>query len=203
MRGIWLTVGVAALSLTLAVCSKGERNTPASTGASDEIGCVPQQPDDLAIRLSPYDSVKFSIRGQNAQVCYGRPAARGRTMLGDFLPYGQLWRTGANEPTIIHLSFAAKIAGIPVTPGSYSIYTVPTATDWTVVVNRSITQWGHENRYTDEVKAQEAGRAVVPSERLTEHVEMFTIRTEPVGEDGVDLLLEWENTRVRIPIVAN
>lgn len=202
MRSIRQIAATIALSLLFAACSNSDRAARARDDTSAEIGCVPQQPEDLSIRPSPYDSVKFSIHEQVAQICYGRPSARGRTMLGGNLPYGQLWRTGANEPTIIHLSFPATIAGMAVQPGSYSIYTVPTAAEWTVVVNRSITQWGHENRYTEEVKAQEVGRATVASEKLANYVEMFTIRPEPVGENGVDLVLEWENTRVRIPVVA-
>jgi hypothetical protein len=125
---------------------------------------------------------------------------RGRTVFGGLVPYDELWRTGANEPTIIHLPVAASIAGIAVEPGSYSLYTEPGQTEWTVIVNRSTQQWGIENQYTDAIRAQEVGRATVPSEQIGSPVETFVIRAEPQGSNAANLVLEWENTRVRIPV---
>ena len=118
---------------------------------------------------------------------------------GDAVPYGELWRTGANEPTMIHTPLAISVAGVEIEPGTYSLYTVPTEGDWEIIVNRSITQWGHEGRYTDEIKAQEVGRGTAKSEHTEDHVEAFTIRTEP-SDGSVILFLEWENTRVSVPI---
>ena len=155
----------------------------------------------VSSRQSPLDSTMFSLAGKQVKVCYGRPSARGRTMLGGkAVPYGKLWRTGANEPTMIHTPVALAIAGIQVPPGTYSIYTVPGKTEWTVIVNRSITQWGHESTYTPQVKAQEIGRATVPAGNTAEPVETFTIRAEPQGDDAASLILEWESTRVAIPV---
>jgi hypothetical protein len=162
-------------------------------------GCVPSPRMALEGRASPYDSTTFQVGGATGRVCYGRPSAAGRTMLGgDIVPYGRLWRTGANEPTILHLPVASTVAGVEVAAGSYSLYTVPGAEEWEVVVNRATSQWGHESQYPS-VAEQEVGRGRVPAERLGAHVETFTIRAEPVGV-GSDLLLEWEHTRVRIPV---
>lgn len=164
-----------------------------------QIGCVPQR-ESVEGRASPYDSVRVAIGGQTAQVCYGRPYMSGREIFGGLVPWDTLWRTGANEPTIIHTPVAATIAGVRVEPGSYSIYTVPGREQWTIVVNRSITQWGHESSYTDEVRGQEVGRATVPATTVEQPVEQFTIRSEPAGE-GSNLILEWERTRVTIPVL--
>ena len=154
-------------------------------------------------RASPYDSTTIVLNGQTAKICYGRPSARGRTMIGgDAVPYGQLWRTGANEPTTLHLPFAAEVAGIELEPGSYTLYTMPGLEQWVVILNRSTTQWGHEARYTDEVRAQEVGRGMAPAQRMGEYVETFTLRTEPAGTGEATLVLEWENTRVGIPVRA-
>ena len=151
-------------------------------------------------RKSPLDSVTFTVAKQPVKLCYGRPSSRGRVMLGgEAIPWGKLWRTGANEPTIFFTPVALTIAGIEVPPGAYSLYTVPSATDWDIIVNRSIKQWGEESNYTAAVKAQEVGRAKVPSKRLDRPVETFTIRGEPAG-GGATLVLEWEKTRVNIPI---
>lgn len=176
---------------------------PATGGGTQTaaVQCTPSERMAVAGRTSPYDSVTVALGGAEAKVCYGRPSARGRTMIGgEAVPYGQLWRTGANEPTIIHLPFAAEIAGIRVESGSYSLYTIPGEQEWTVIVNRSTSQWGHESQYTEQVRAQEVGRATVRSERTDSAIETFTIRSEPSGQNQANLLLEWESTRVRIPI---
>lgn len=151
-------------------------------------------------RVSPYDSTAVAIGDGSAKVCYNRPSMRGREIFGGLVPYDTLWRTGANEPTTIHLPFPAEIAGMSVEPGSYSLYTVPGEDDWTVIVNRSISQWGIESAYSPDVRSQEVGRAEVEAEEMDEAVELFTIDTEPMGSNGANLLLEWENTRVKIPI---
>ncbi len=151
-------------------------------------------------RRSPLDSLSFTVDGSPVKVCYGRPAARGRTMIGGgAVPFAKVWRTGANEPTMIHTTAAMRIAGVAVPPGSYSLYTVPGETEWQVIVNRSISQWGHERYYTKDVEAQELGRGTVKSGTIETPIEQFTIRAESAGK-GATLILEWERTRVKIPI---
>jgi hypothetical protein len=153
-------------------------------------------------RKSPLDSVTFQVANQPVKVCYGRPSSRGRVMLGGKdIPYGKLWRTGANEPTIFFTPIPLKVAGIAVPPGTYSLYTVPGRTDWEIIVNRSISQWGKEDTYTAQIKAQELGRAKLKSESVTSPIETFTIRAEPDGNNA-NLILEWEKTRVKIPFQA-
>ena len=167
-------------------------------------------PDRLAQRGSPPDSVMVRFGSREAKLCYGRPSARDRKIFGGLVPYDDLWRTGANEATIIHLPFPAEIAGIAVDPGDYAILTIPSRGDWVVVVNASTNQWGRvtptvgggRSQYSEGIRAQEVGRAMVHSGTTDGHVEMFTIRAEEAGPDAAILVLEWENTRVRIPIRA-
>ena len=176
-------------------------DTMAGQVAAGDLACRPTATgDDLAGRASPYDSTTFALGDGQAKVCYSRPSLRGRAMIGsDAVPYDTLWRTGANEPTIIHLDAPAEIAGMRVEAGSYSLYTVPRAgNEWTVIVNRSTSQWGHEGRYTQDVRDQEVGRASIPHESVDTPVEQFTIRAMEGGETG--LVMEWENSRVRVPI---
>jgi hypothetical protein len=164
--------------------------------------CQVLKPDRIPAqgRKSPLDSLTFDVAGRPVKVCYGRPSSRGRTMLGgEAVPYGQLWRTGANEPTIFYTSAPLSIAGITVPAGVNSLYTVPNRGEWEIIVNRSITQWGEESNYTPAVKAQEVGRGKVKSEALVQPIETFTLRSEPAGR-GATLVLEWEKTRVRIPV---
>jgi hypothetical protein len=196
---LWLP---AALGFALIALPPGARaQAPA---------CEPQDgtPASRATRPSPYDSVSFRVGGREAKLCYGRPSARGRTVFGGLVPWDQLWRTGANEPTTLHLPFAAEVAGVRLTPGKYSLYTVPSTREWVVVLNASTSQGGltrdegqFRNEYTDEVRAREVGRALVASERTSAPVEQLTFRAEATEAAAV-LVLEWENTRVRIPIRA-
>lgn len=163
--------------------------------------------DRLAQRASPPDSVDFQLAGARARVCYGRPSARGRRVFGGIVPYDDMWRTGANEPTVLHLPLAADIAGIAVAPGDYALMTVPSPTGWVLVVNGATNRWGRltplesgsRSQYTDAVRAQGVGRVMIPSAQAAEHVEALTISAEQAGS-GVELVLAWERTRVRIPI---
>jgi hypothetical protein len=151
-------------------------------------------------RPSPLDSLTFQVDGQTVKICYGRPSARGRTMIGgEAVPFGRVWRTGANETTKIMTPVPISVGGIEVPAGTYALYTVPGESEWEIIVNRSHEQWGRENNYTDEVRAQEVGRATVKVQRLTEPIETFTIRAEPQA-NGAMLVLEWETTRVAVPV---
>jgi len=168
-------------------------------------------PPQLAGRPSPLDSVRFAVGPEAASICFGRPSANGRTVFGGIVPYDTLWRTGANEPTIINLPFRAEIAGLVVEPGSYSLYTVPGRDQFTLIVNASIAQWGitademgsdgvlYHSAYSSKVRRLERGRVPVRIEPI-EHVEQLVIRSEPGSNAATDLLIEWERTRVRIPI---
>jgi hypothetical protein len=121
---------------------------------------------------------------------------------GSNVPYDKLWRTGANEPTMIHTSAPITVAGVAIPAGSYSLYTVPGAKSWTIIVNRSITQWGHESTYTADVKAKEVGTGTVTPETLATPVETFTITSQPGLRGSTDLVLTWEKTKVVIPVAV-
>ena len=182
---------VAALALSLG-------SVPSAT--AQDLSCIVMRQGNPATRPSPLDSVSFTVDGSPVKLCYGRPSSRSRTMIGgSHVPYGEIWRTGANEPAMFRTSVALDIAGIAVPAGSYTLYTVPGEREWQIVVNRSIDQWGHERFYTGDVAAQEIARAPVPSASVQEHVETFAIRAEGKGSE-VQLVLEWEYTRVRIPV---
>lgn len=176
---------------------------PAALLAYPDTACQVLNPDRVPAqgRKSPLDSLSFTLGGKPVKLCYGRPSSRGRVMVGGAaVPFGKLWRTGANEPTIFYNPLAMTVAGIRVPPGVYSLYTVPGAKHWEVIVNRSISQWGEEHNYTPQVQAQEVGRATVTSESLTDPIETFTIRAEPSANGSATLVLEWEKTRIRIPL---
>jgi len=176
---------------------------PAVAQAPADSGCPYNERLVLSQRVSPLDSLTFRVGDATVKVCYGRPSARGRTMIGgEPVPFGEVWRTGANETTKILSPVPLSIAGIEVLAGTHALYTVPGAAQWEIIVNRAWEQWGHERYYTDDVKAQDVGRAKVPVDETDEHVEMFTIRAEPQRDGAVHLVLEWERSRVTIPVRA-
>lgn len=190
MRGAFSAVGVASAVVLLAV------PVPAQSGFT----CTWQASgDELLSRLSPPDSASVRIADGLAKVCYGAPSARGRTMLGgEHVPYGELWRLGANEATRLHLDFPASVGGVVVGPGTYSLYAIPGPEEWRIFVNRETEHWG--NQLTPEVRAREVGSLIVPAETLQEHVERMRLRFEATGDATANLVAEWERTRVRIPI---
>ncbi len=164
-----------------------------------EPACEPSERMPLEGRTSPYDSVAVQVGEAHVKVCYGRPAARGRTMIGgEAVPFGELWRTGANEPTTLHTTGSIRVAGVPLEPGSYSLYTRPGEEEWEVFLNRSVDRWGIP--ITDEVREEEVGSASVSRERPGEHVETLTLHMADAPDGGANLILEWEDFRVTLPI---
>jgi len=174
----------------------------AAPAAAQDQSCPYRQSMALATRPSPLDSVSFQVGGHVVKVCYGRPSLKGRTMIGgDAVPYGKVWRTGANETTKLITTAPLSVGGIQVPAGMYALYTLPGEAEWEVIVNRSYQQWGRENTYTDSVKAQEVGRAKAKVETLAQPVEQFTIRAEPQPDGSAQLILEWQTARIRVPVV--
>ena len=190
-----------SMHLTLTLLSLATAPVPAVADSA----CPVLLPNDVPVkgRQSPLDSLTFTAAKQTVKLCYGRPSARGRKMIGgDNVPFGKLWRTGANEPTVIFTPVALDIAGVKVEPGKYSIYSVPGAKEWEIIVNRSTSQWGHESTYSKEVEAQEVGRGKAPVEKLSKPVETFTITPHPASGEVLHLYLDWETTRVAVPVKA-
>jgi DUF2911 family protein len=174
--------------------------------------CAPWgDPEDLVDRPSPYDSVVATLDSSTAKLCYSRPYARERVVFGGLVPYDTLWRTGANEPTILHLSSAAEVGGIAVDVGDYSIYTVPSLEGWILVLNASTSQWGltreergargnlFPNAYTAEVRAQEVGRVPIQIEEV-EYTDQLSAQLRRSDDAALDLIFDWEETRIVIPI---
>jgi hypothetical protein len=156
-------------------------------------------PSSFSRRASPLATVTFSVDGRPVKVCYSRPSARERVIFGGLVPFGRLWRTGANEPTRIFTSSDIRLGGIELRAGRYSVYSRPGATEWEIFASRSTFHWGNE--ISESVRAREVGQTTIPVQTLDSPVEQFTVRpiTTPAG---VTLLIEWEHTRVALPIEA-
>lgn len=156
--------------------------------AADPAGLEAQEP-----RLSPLDSVTAMIGGAEIAVQYGRPSMREREIYGGLVPFGAVWRTGANEATHIRTSADLKVGDITIPAGHYTLYTFPGEEEWSLIVNKQTGQWGTE--YNAD---QDLVRLPMTLATLEEPVEMFTISVEET-EDGGVLALEWETTRAYVP----
>lgn len=155
------------------------------------------------LRSSPAGSVRFEFHGVKGKLCYGRPAARERRMIGGSrVPFGQLWRTGANEPTTLISTGVLEVAGVAVPPGRSSLYSIPGPETWELILNAATRQWGIESEYSAAIRARELGRAILPSGN-GDYVERLTFFFEPEANgdsDRAELILAWETTRVHIPV---
>jgi hypothetical protein len=197
--GVWIGSRAAAVVVVVGVfLPVAGTLVPASLSLDARLPCPRnwRSPATWMLRPSPMGSTLIEVEGASLRICYGRPAARGRTMLGGSrVPYGQLWRTGANEPTTLITPTGAVIAGVEVPPGRTALYTVPGPETWEIILNASTSQWGIESEYSEEIRARELGRAIVPSERSNRFVERLTFSPDSGG-----VVLEWEWTRVRIAV---
>ncbi|MDP2530832.1 MAG: DUF2911 domain-containing protein [Candidatus Palauibacterales bacterium] len=190
-----------ALTLVLASAAPAvgqATSRDAAQTASD--GCwVRGSRADLGSRSSPLDSTSVTLRSGTVAVCYGRPSRRGRTVMGGLVPYGSPWRLGANEATSIRMPAAGSIAGVAVDGGRYSLYAIPGPEAWQVVANGTAHRWGIP--ISDAVRAKDLGAGSVESAHTDSMVEQLTLTFEKTAPDAADLVVRWERTELRIPVV--
>ncbi|HEX5438291.1 MAG TPA: DUF2911 domain-containing protein [Gemmatimonadaceae bacterium] len=156
-------------------------------------------PANLAKRPSKLDSASVTLGSNTVKVCYGSPQKRGRKIMGGLVPYGQPWRMGANEATTIHVPVRARIAGVAVQPGWYSLYAVPGEREWRIVVNSQAQRWGIPIDST--VQRADVGSGTVPMHETPSVVEALTEHFESTGSSSANLVVEWDRAAVRIPVV--
>lgn len=198
-RTSWILTGTGALAATALALG------PLATSAHAQEGPVcwlrgGVTAEEAAQRASPRDSASIQLQAGVAKVCYGAPSARGRDIMGGLVPWDQPWRAGADEATALHLTFPAEVAGVSVEPGTYSLYTIPGEDEWVVVVNREAERWGIP--IGSDVRSEDIGTGTVVPERTDGMIEQMQFRFEPRGSNSADLVLEWERTRIRIPVEA-
>ena len=154
-------------------------------------------PEALAERMSPLDSVAITLGDSQAKLCYGRPSARGRTMVGGEDPLGQPWRLGANEPTTLHLPFAARLGSIDLPPGQYSLYAIPAETEWAVIVNTNTNRWGIP--ISPDVRSSDFGSVKVTPTESSNYVETMTFSFQGSDLSGL-ITFAWERTTFDLAI---
>jgi hypothetical protein len=130
---------------------------------------------------------------------YGRPNLKGRKIFNNIEPFGQVWRTGANSATILKLTDTVALEGHKVLPGEYALFTIPGATEWTVIINKTAKQWG---AYSYDQK-QDVLRFKVKPYKIVAPLETLTIQFADVNVDRGILQILWENTGVTIHLKAD
>jgi len=148
---------------------------------------------------SPRDTVRASISGATLVVDYGRPAKRGRQVFGGVVPWNRVWRTGANLATHFTTDRTLKFGNAELPPGRYTLWTLPSETGWTLIVNNQTNQWGtdHDPRY-------DRFRVPMLVTTLAQPVERFTILVEPAGGDatGGVMRLRWDTVEASVPFTV-
>jgi len=137
-------------------------------------------------RKSPHETVKSG----NVSITYGRPYKKGREVFGKLVPFGEVWRTGADEATEITFKKDAVVNGSPIKAGTYTLFTIPQQDRWDIIFNSKLKQWGA----FDYNKANDVMRTQAQIRTADKPVEQFTISLK-----GDLIMMEWDKTSVAIP----
>jgi hypothetical protein len=154
-------------------------------------------------QASPGATLTTKIGLTDVKINYSRPRIKGRTIFGagaDVLtPYGKIWRTGANQGTVITFGDDVEVEGKKVAKGDYLLLTIPGASEWTVILYKDVAMGGNTDEYKQD---KDAARFTVKPEKLTEKVEMFTINVTDLTDDNTaaKIQLAWENTSVKFGV---
>jgi hypothetical protein len=146
-------------------------------------------------RKSPHQTADVTLADKQISITYGRPFLRGRTVGGEVAPYGQVWRTGADEATTLTTAADLNIAGTELPAGKYTLWTLPSEGAWKLIINKQTGQWG-----TNYDQAQDLARVDMLKSNLDKPVDQFKISWKTNGEHAADLVFEWGSTRVWVPV---
>ncbi len=138
-------------------------------------------------------SPKITAESKNVKVVYGQPSKKDREIFGKLVPFGQVWRTGANEATEITFAKDVTFGGTAVKAGTYTLFTIPGEKEWSVILNSSSKQWGSYGY--DKVKDKNVAEVKAAVSATKEVVEKLTIAAEDTG-----IVISWDKTSVSVPI---
>lgn len=147
---------------------------------------------------SQYATITQRVGLTDVSIDYSRPNMRGREIFGGLVPYGKVWRTGANAPTKIKFSDAVKIGGQDVPAGEYALYTIPNKDEWSIILSKDL-KMGASGYKAD----ADALRVTAKPSDLVDPVESFTIAFDNLKDDGAMIVLKWDKTRVPVELTTN
>jgi Protein of unknown function (DUF2911) len=145
---------------------------------------------------SPASTLKQRVGLTDVEIVYSRPGVKGRKIFGGLIPYGEVWRTGANASTKISFSEAVKLNGTDIPAGKYALYTIPGEKEWTVIIYKDTSLWGN----TSYKPSDELARIKASPVKLKEPVESFTIDFADLHDESATLNITWDTTRVPVKI---
>ncbi len=148
---------------------------------------------------SPAASLKQRVGLTDIEIAYSRPGAKGRKVFGGLVPYGQVWRTGANSATKIKFSTEVKLGGATIPAGAYELFTLPGEKEWTVIIHKDSSQWG---AYKYDAK-NDVARVQVAPVALAAPVESFTIEFGDLRDASATLLLTWDKSSVPVKLTVD
>ncbi len=162
------------------------------------VSSLPAQTPNIEFpAASPPCTLKQRVGLTDITVVYSRPGVKGRTIYGGIVPFGQVWRTGANQATKISFSTPVKLEGHDIPAGNYSLFTIPGETEWTIIINRNTNQWG-AFQYTN---SDDLVRfPVTPATLKDGSCETFTINFNDIRDESAVLNLAWDKTVVPIRV---
>lgn len=161
--------------------------------------CAQAQTELTIPPLSPTTRIHQNFSTSYIDLTYSRPSLRGRTAFGGVVPYGTVWRTGANTITKVRFGEEVKINGQKVPAGAYALLAIPDAKEWTFILNRDTAQWGTY----DYKQALDVLRVKARPTKLAAPVETMSLLVENLKPTSADLVLTWDRTQVSLPLVAN
>lgn len=144
---------------------------------------------------SPFAKMEQKVGLTDVTLEYSRPGMRGRTIFGDLVPYGKLWRTGANKNTIITFSDNVMVDGQELKAGSYAIFATPNKESWDVVFYSDTENWGTPAKWDD---AKVAAKTTIKTMKMPMNVETFTITLDNLTNSSAELGFIWENTMANL-----
>jgi hypothetical protein len=147
-------------------------------------------------QASPSCTLKQRVGLTDIEVDYSRPSVKGRDIFGSLVPYGKVWRTGANQATKVIFSTSVKLNGNEIPAGTYALMTIPGKDEWTVIINKGAEQWG---AYKYDEKADVVRFKAKPIE-IGGKVDNFTIEFNPIQETSASLNLVWDKTKVPVKV---
>jgi hypothetical protein len=186
----------ALIILSAACCASAQ----AQTSVKFKLPVLDKSPMDMAYYPANYPVLKIQDKASEpllVRVIYSRPQKDNRTIFGDLIEYNSVWRLGANEATEIEFFKDVKLGGKKLAKGRYTMYAIPTASQWTVIFNKDTDTWG-AFKY-DEKK--DVLRVNVPVQKTTEVAEAFSMSFAK-SAGGADLIIAWDTVSVTLPIAA-
>jgi len=148
--------------------------------------------------LSPYSEIVQDLGLTQIQLSYARPSAKGRVIFGELVPFGEIWRTGANASTKITFTEDVKIDGSNLAAGTYALYTIPGQNEWTIIIHKKTDMRSIAGGKVKE--ENDAFRFKVKPIKTETKIETFTIQFTDITTKTCNVQLSWENTIVNIPI---